>query len=59
MGGFFLEEGSYRPTLAGAILMAWYNMWPLSWVRRGFYSIRSKYVLRRLNLSATEQIEAK
>jgi hypothetical protein len=40
------QEKVYRPTWAGAILIGWYSMWPLTVIRRFISSLRTrtKYV---------------
>lgn len=37
-----LEFGQYRPSLAGAFLMAWYGMWPFNTLRRLYGTFRSR-----------------
>jgi hypothetical protein len=38
----------YRPTWAGAFLMGWYSMWPLSLIRRLIQKIKAKIQVRAL-----------
>jgi len=48
LGAIYFDENEkvYRPTWAGAILIGWYSMWPLTVIRRFISSlrIRTKYV---------------
>lgn len=37
----------YRPTWAGAFLMGWYSMWPVSFIRLLLHKLRAKIILRR------------
>lgn len=41
------RNNCYRPTWAGAFLMGWYSMWPISAVRRFIQKIRAKIRMRR------------
>lgn len=38
----------YRPTWAGAFLMGWYAMWPVSTIRRYLYRLKAKLWVREL-----------
>lgn len=53
IGGLLLddEKREYRPTWAGAFLMAWYTMWPLSFIRRQYAKQKAKLSLRQLPLA--------
>jgi hypothetical protein len=42
----------FRPTIAGAILMAWYSMWPMTTVRRYWQIFQAKRHQRLLERSA-------
>lgn len=50
IGGLFLDEssGEYRPTWAGAFLMAWYTMWPVSFVRRLYSKQKARPCLKAI-----------
>jgi len=52
IGGLILDQqsGVYRPSWAGAFLMAWYSMWPLSFVRKILMKQKAKIWLRKVNL---------
>lgn len=42
------KHDCYRPTWAGAFLMGWYSMWPLSFIRRSLQKIRARIELKAL-----------
>lgn len=39
---------AYRPTWAGAILIAWYNMWPFTFIRRSFLALKMRLIMREI-----------
>lgn len=45
---FDKANNCFRPTWAGAFLIGWYSMWPLSHIRRGFFRIKAKMSIRSL-----------
>jgi hypothetical protein len=51
MGGLALDASAefYKPTWAGAFLIAWHGMWPLSWFKKIIYKQRAKLWLKRLS----------
>lgn len=52
IGGLILdkEKGEYRPTWAGAFLMAWYTMWPISFLRRSYFRQRARRWLKQASV---------
>lgn len=42
LGAIYFDEAEkmYRPTWAGAFLIGWYSMWPLTFIRRFFSALR-------------------
>ena len=49
LGGLHLDEdeGLYRPTWAGAFLMAWTALWPVTFIRRMLHRYRAKSWVRQ------------
>jgi hypothetical protein len=45
---FDTNQSSYRPTWAGAFLMGWYSMWPISSIRLLLYKLKARVTLRGL-----------
>lgn len=39
----------YRPTWAGAFLMGWYSMWPITSIRRLLHRLKAKIKIKALN----------
>lgn len=55
IGGLSLDKTKtcYRPTWAGAVLMAWYTMWPFSFIRSFFRNRKARKWLRQLNATTS------
>lgn len=52
IGGLVLDRQreQYRPTWAGAFLMAWYAMWPLTVLRRVYHRQKARLWLRQVSI---------
>lgn len=50
---FDAQIDGYRPTIAGAFLMTWSSMWPVSAVRRFYQKQKAKIWLRQLKIEPT------
>ena len=50
LGGLILdgEEGLYRPTLIGALMMIGSAVWPISFIRRWLHKLRASYWIKQV-----------
>lgn len=50
LGAIYMDENEkmYRPTWAGAVLIGWYSMWPLTYLRRINSQLRIRNLMKEL-----------